>query len=147
MRDLSGSTSTGIPAPGRTADLRKAAGILLFVLAAVFAVGAFTDSPLIRPVLKVTCHRLPERTFSWSPGLCARCTFFWLGMLAAAPLIYFRKLPGSITAGLIMIAPLVIDGSLQFAGFYQSTNAIRLITGLLAGSGICVLFEAGGRVN
>ncbi len=129
------------------ADLRKPASLLLFLLAAVFTAGAFTDSALIRPLLKLTCHRLPERSFQWAPGLCARCTFFWAGMAVSAPLMYFRKLPGSLVAGLFMIAPLVIDGTLQFAGFYQSSNPVRLITGLLAGTGISVLFEAGLKTD
>lgn len=64
-------------------------------------------------------------------------------MAAALPLMYFRKLPGSVLAGLLMVAPLVIDGSLQYAGFYGSTNAVRLVTGFMAGTGICVLLEAG----
>lgn len=129
------------------ADLRKPAAILLFLIAAVFTAGAFTDSPAVRPLLGLTCHRLPERSFDWAPGLCARCTFFWVGMTAALPFMYFGKLPGSLLAGLLMVAPLVIDGTLQFAGFYQSTNLIRLITGFLAGTGICVLFEAGMRTD
>lgn len=125
------------------ADLRKTSSLLLFLLAAVFSAGAFTDIPFLTPLLKLTCHRLPERSYSWAPGLCARCTFFWTGMLFSTPLMYFRKLPGSVALGLFMIAPLIIDGSLQFVGLYQSTNPIRLVTGVLAGSGICVLFEAG----
>jgi uncharacterized membrane protein len=113
----------------------------------VFTAGAFTDSHVLRPLLKLTCHRLPERSFDWAPGLCARCTFFWIGMTVALPLMYFRKLPGSLAAGLLMVAPLVIDGSLQFAGFYHSTNLVRLITGFMAGIGICILFEAGIRTD
>jgi uncharacterized membrane protein len=136
-----------MPIPGRTADLRRTASLLLFLTAAVFTAGAVTDAPLVRPLLKLTCHRLPERSFSWAPGLCARCTFFWTGVLVSSALMFFRKLPGSLAAGLFMIAPLVVDGSLQFAGFYQSTNTVRLITGLLAGTGVCLLFEAGIRTE
>ncbi len=90
---------------------------------------------------------MPERSFSWAPGLCARCTSFWLGMAFSAVLLFFRKLPGSIAAGLLMMVPLVLDGTLQFAGFYQSTNLARLITGFLAGAGISVLFEAGLKTD
>lgn len=45
------------------------------------------------------------------------------------------------------MVPLVLDGTLQFAGFYQSTNLARLITGFLAGAGISVLFEAGLKTD
>ncbi len=68
-------------------------------------------------------------------------------MVLSLPFMYFRKLPGSLTAGLIMIAPLVIDGTLQYIGLHQSTNWIRLVTGLLAGTGICVLLESGARTG
>ena len=68
-------------------------------------------------------------------------------MTVALPFMYFGKLPGSLMAGLLMVAPLVIDGTLQDGGLYQSTNLIRLLTGFLAGTGICVLFEAGIRTD
>lgn len=120
---------------------------MLFAMAGVFTAGAFTDWEPLKPLLRMTCHRLPERSWSWAPGLCARCTFFWIGMTLSLPFMYFRKLPGSVKAGLMMIAPLVLDGTLQYAGLYQSTNWIRLITGLLAGTGICVLLESGARTG
>jgi uncharacterized membrane protein len=66
-------------------------------------------------------------------------------MVAAVPFIWFSKLPGSLTAGALMILPLIADGSLQFAGLYESTNFVRMLTGFLAGTGVCVVFEAGIR--
>lgn len=132
--------------PGRTAELRKTALLLLFLLAAVFTAGAFLDPPLLSPLLKLTCHRLPERSYSWTPGLCARCTFFWMGILACIPLMHLRKLPGSLALGLWLITPLILDGSLQFIGLYESTNLLRMLSGLLAGAGVCTLFESGVKV-
>jgi len=61
--------------------------------------------------------------------------------------MHFRKLPGYLSAGLLFIAPLVLDGSLQFAGLYESTNVLRMITGFLAGAGVCILFESGVKVH
>lgn len=119
----------------------------MFIIALIFTFGAFTDAGFIRPLLKMTCHRLPERSFSWAPGLCARCTFFWIGILASSPLMFFRKLPGSAAAGLLLVLPLVLDGSLQFIGLYESTNILRLSTGLAAGTGLCMLLDSGIRVH
>ncbi|PIE52907.1 hypothetical protein CSA37_04495 [Candidatus Fermentibacteria bacterium] len=125
--------------------MRKTASISLMALSGLFAAGAFLDPPFLTPLLKLTCHRLPERSFLWTPGLCARCSFFWAGLFFASVLMLFRKLPGRLVAGLLVISPLVVDGLLQFAGFYESTNAVRLITGALAGLGTGIVFESGAE--
>jgi uncharacterized membrane protein len=125
--------------------MRRVASLLLILVSAVFVMGAFVDPPFLRSVLKLSCHRLPERSFRLAPGLCARCTFFWTGVLASSLLMPFRKLPASITKGCLLLVPMIADGLLQFLGFYESTNFIRLITGLMGGAGICILLEGGGR--
>jgi len=129
------------------ADMRKAASLTLFAIAGLFTFGALSDAGFVRPLLATTCHRLPERSFPWAPGLCARCTFFWTGILLCSPLMFFRKLPGSISGGLLLILPLAVDGSLQYLGLYESTNILRLITGLTAGAGLCILLESGVQVH
>ena len=123
------------------ADLRKTGSILLILIGATFVFGAFVNPPALRPLLGMTCHRLPERSFSWAPGLCARCTFFWVGVLLSSLLMLIRKLPGSLLVGLLFIAPMVLDGSFQFIGLYESTNIIRLLTGFMGGAGLCILLE------
>ncbi|MCK5786561.1 MAG: DUF2085 domain-containing protein [Candidatus Sabulitectum sp.] len=125
------------------ADLRKTGSILLFLIGATFVFGAFVNPPALRPLLGMTCHRLPERSFFWAPGLCARCTFFWVGVLLSSFLMLFKKLPGSLLAGLLFIAPMALDGSFQFIGLYESTNIIRLLTGFMGGAGLCILLEGG----
>jgi len=122
-------------------NLRKAGSGLLITIGAFFVFGAFVNPPFIRPLLSLTCHRLPSRSFNWAPGLCARCTFFWIGVLLSSALMFFKKLPGSVLTGLLLILPMALDGSLQFIGFYESTNIMRLLTGFLGGAGLCVLLE------
>ncbi len=61
-------------------------------------------------------------------------------MLSSA-LMFFKKLPGSVFTGLLLILPMALDGSLQFIGLYESTNIMRLFTGFLGGAGLCVLLE------
>lgn len=129
--------------PGLMVNLRQTGSILLITIGAVFVFGAFANPPFLRPLLGITCHRLPERSFTWAPGLCARCTFFWVGTFFASLLMLFRKLPGSICIGLLMIAPMALDGSFQFMGLYESTNLMRLLTGFLGGTGFCILLESG----
>jgi uncharacterized membrane protein len=122
-------------------NLRKAGSGLLITIGAIFVFGAFVNPPFIRPLLSLTCHRLPSRSFEWAPGLCARCTFFWIGILFSSTLMLFKKLPGSVLTGLLLILPMALDGSLQFIGLYESTNIMRLLTGFLGGAGLCVLLE------
>ncbi len=124
-------------------NLRKTGLILLTAIGAVFVFGAFFNPPFLRSLLGTTCHRLPERSFSWAPGLCARCTFFWTGVLFSSLLMFFRRFSASITVGLLLIVPMVLDGSLQFIGLYESTNIMRLLTGFLGGTGLCILLEGG----
>jgi len=125
--------------------MRKIGSILLAVVSAFFVLGAFSDLPFFQPVLGLSCHRLPERSFSWAAGLCARCTFFWIGVLSSSLLMWFRKLPGSMSAGFLLLSPMIADGSMQFLGFYHSTNVIRLLTGFMGGVGMCILLESGGQ--
>lgn len=128
---------------GPTADLHTVAALLLIAISALFVFGALSDDVVLRPLLRISCHRLPQRSFSWAPGLCARCTFFWSGSLAASVLMLFRRLPGSIRAGILMILPLAIDGTVQYFFPYTSTNPVRLVTGAAAGAGMCVFLSAG----
>jgi uncharacterized membrane protein len=120
---------------------REVGSGLLVTIGAVFVFGAFVNPLFIRPLLSLTCHRLPSRSFEWAPGLCARCTFFWIGVLLSSTLMFFRKLPGSVLTGLLLILPMALDGSLQYIGLYESTNLARLLTGFLGGTGLCVLLE------
>lgn len=128
---------------GPMVNLRQTGSILLITIGAVFVFGAFANPPFLRPLLGITCHRLPERSFMWAPGLCARCTFFWVGVLFSSLLMLSRKLPGSIVLGLFLILPMALDGTLQFIGLYESTNLIRMLSGLLGGTGLCILLEDG----
>lgn len=128
------------------------------LLAAIFPAAMFVASlswPVLpragsRPLgsfLSLTCHRLAWRSLHlpWGvSGLCARCTFYWLGL--AVFILLPRVVPGRtlrvLLAGFIMLLPMVIDGALQYAGLYESTNAMRIATGLLGGAGTAVALRA-----
>ncbi len=129
--------------PGQMVNLRKIAAVILMLIGGTFVLGAFINPPFLRPLLGMTCHRLPHRSFIWAPGLCARCSFFWIGILASSIFMFFKRIPGTIYLGLLLIAPMVMDGSFQLIGLYESTNIIRLLTGLSAGIGLCMFFESG----
>ncbi len=124
------------------AGFRPWAGAALGLICLVYLVGALFDPPFMRPLMKLSCHRIPRRSlvFPWgTAGQCARCTGFWVGALAVAVVMLFRRVPGSMRLGLLLTVPMIADGFLQYAGLYESTNPARLATGFLAGAGLGVL--------
>ena len=86
------------------------------------------------------CHCRPDRSFFWHGRqfpVCARCTGELIGFLAA--------IPGGIFLGfhpvwsLLMLLPLIVDGTVQLKTAYESTNLRRVITGFLFGYGLVTL--------
>lgn len=86
---------------------------------------------------KTGCHQRADRSFfikGYQMPVCARCFGVALGYLAAIPgffLFGLSKLISIAGAG-----ALFTDWFLQAAGFKESTNRRRLITGILGGYGI-----------
>lgn len=85
------------------------------------------------------CHRMPSRTIWISEipmGLCSRCSGIYLSLLSTLFLsfiqqdVFKRK---NLKYAIVLLLPLIIDGTLQFIGPYTSSNIIRLTTGLLFG--------------
>ena len=85
------------------------------------------------------CHGIPERCLHiWGVPMpiCARCTAIYAGM--AASLVVFFLLPrmSEFAARVVLfiaVVPLALDGLTQLARLRQSTNGLRLATGLVAG--------------
>lgn len=88
------------------------------------------------------CHRMPSRTLWISDipmGLCSRCSGIYLSLFLMLIMSFIKPNCFNIKylyASLVLLLPLIIDGTLQLLGFYVSNNTIRLITGLLFGSSI-----------
>jgi uncharacterized membrane protein len=96
------------------------------------------------------CHRLPERSFTICGKqlpVCARCTGFYSGTLAGIfipfmlPILLILSNVSIFLLAIILTFPMAIDGTLQRISTYQSTNLIRLITGLLCGVGLGVVIN------
>jgi uncharacterized membrane protein len=78
--------------------------------------------------------------YAYKLGVCARDTAIFLGLLFA-PLIYFLlkskiKSTPHILIAFLFLVPMGLDGVGQLIGLWESTNLIRLMTGLIAGLGI-----------
>lgn len=87
------------------------------------------------------CHRRTDRSFyikGEQMPICARCTGELVGMIVAL-LTCFLYRP-SILVTLILMIPMVVDGFTQLLTSYESNNIKRVITGLLFGYAIVMLF-------
>jgi len=90
------------------------------------------------------CHQKAERSFFVNGNqmpFCSRCTAIWLGLAFGLGFMTFYQIQLNekflfvIIAGII---PLAVDGVGQLFGFWESTNLVRVITGLLTGT-VCGL--------
>lgn len=93
------------------------------------------------------CHQLPQRTFFYGHGalpLCARCTGIYVGLLAGFfYLVAVNRKHESgfppwwaLGFGAVGLGLMGLDGVTSYLGWRPTTNEIRLITGLLAGSAL-----------
>lgn len=86
------------------------------------------------------CHQLPERSlelFGQYMPICSRDTGLVAGVFFAC-LLSFRssRLPHilkSSALAILSVIPIGIDGMMQLLGFWESTDPIRLATGLISG--------------
>lgn len=93
------------------------------------------------------CHRKPERSFfikGHQFPVCSRCTGFYLGAIVYIIYNNFYFINYNFTLLLIafmMMIPMAIDGGTQFLGYRESSNTLRLITGLLGGVSIVIIIK------
>ena len=92
-----------------------------------------------RLAFRLLCHGIEERClalFGVPMPLCARCVAIYVGLLAglalfvALPFVRERVLR---PVAFLAVTPLAIDGLTQLAGLRESTNLLRISTGLIAG--------------
>jgi len=93
--------------------------------------------------LYVFCHGIPDRCFTirgHAFPICARCTGLLIG-IAAGFLVPATQSLGLIAAtGLasLLVAPVLVDGLTQLAERRESTNPLRLVTGVIGGLGLAI---------
>ena len=131
------------------------AGMLLSAAICTWAVsrGASMDWRLLfRPF----CHGIVSRCFLlWGAPMpiCARCTGIYLGLFAGLTIFLLLGRTGRIafptSALFVSIAPLALDGVSQALRLRESTNELRIVTGLIAGVAFAlwalILVDRNGR--
>lgn len=96
------------------------------------------------------CHQLPERSLTYGGRalpVCARDTGLFIGFTVGtlALLLAYGALPRrypdwpKLAILFLFIVPTVADALSSYAGLRESTNALRLATGSLAGAGLAAL--------
>jgi len=90
------------------------------------------------------CHQIPSRSLfllGHQFPVCARDMGVYWGMLIGGIFLPFlmksetKRIP-PISIFVLLILPLAIDGTTQLLGWRESTNEIRIVTGLIAGVAI-----------
>lgn len=80
----------------------------------------------------VFCHRERNRCITflgYTSPVCARCLGVYLGLIPSLFLFLFNlSIPFPLF--IFLLSPLFIDGFTQLNGFRESTNVIRLLTGI-----------------
>ena len=98
-------------------------------------------------VFDYICHRKPERSFFYKGHqfpVCARCTGFYISGIASIILLKFYPVPytlNTLLIGILLLMPCAIDGFSQLFEMRESNNMLRLITGLLGGVGLILIYE------
>ncbi|MBN2066488.1 MAG: DUF2085 domain-containing protein [Candidatus Thermoplasmatota archaeon] len=86
------------------------------------------------------CHQIAERSLFINGNqmpFCSRCTAIWFGFMIGLGivLLYTIELDEKILVLILFgIIPLAVDGVGQQLQLWQSTNSIRVATGLLTGT-------------
>ena len=100
------------------------------------AMGASTQWRLL---FRIMCHGRPERSLAIADvamPICARCVGIYAGLLAGLAafwLIPYLRESVVRPFALAAVVPLAIDGLTQLAGLRESTNELRIATGIVAG--------------
>lgn len=92
------------------------------------------------------CHQKSERSFFLNENqmpFCSRCTAIWVGITAGLIVMIFYKIELNkyfMFLILLCFVPIGVDGIGQLVGFWESSNIIRVITGLIIGIpiGFCI---------
>ncbi len=88
------------------------------------------------------CHQIASRSYFLNGNqlpFCSRDLGIFLGLASGFGLVAFRKIKIKPWLALAGLAPIAIDGGLQLVTSYESTNPLRLATGILAGVALALL--------
>ena len=128
-------------------NTRIVAAVIAFISSAILGASvlctwaiAHGASMRWRLLFRALCHGIPERCLElWSVPMpiCARCTAIYVGLIAGIVLFILMPHIQALAARrmlAIAVVPMFLDGITQLAMLRESTNPLRIETGLLAGA-------------
>lgn len=92
----------------------------------------------------VYCHQAADRSFFLNDNqmpFCSRDVGLFLGMLGGMLAVVLLRLTLPLWMAIALIMPMAFDSSLQLLTAYESSNGLRVITGILAGVGISLILS------
>ncbi|HIH02187.1 TPA: DUF2085 domain-containing protein [Thermoplasmata archaeon] len=88
------------------------------------------------------CHQLAERSYFLNGNqmpFCARDLGLFVGLMIGFGIATFLSVQINPVLLLFGLAPMGIDGGVQLVTEYESTNPLRLATGIVAGAALALL--------
>lgn len=86
------------------------------------------------------CHHLPTRCIfikTSNMALCSRCFSIYTSLLISGVFFFYHRTSRiNWEISLLLTLPCWVDGLTQYFGLRESSNSLRIITGLLAGAGL-----------
>ena len=85
------------------------------------------------------CHQKAERSFFLNDNqmpFCSRCSAIWIGLVIGLGILIFYTIvldEKFLYLILLSFIPIGVDGVGQLIGLWESTNGIRVITGVIVG--------------
>jgi uncharacterized membrane protein len=130
---------------GLKRDTKIAAAVFLAIPIVILTAASMTTLAIAhgasmqwRLLFRLMCHGIPRRclTIAGAPmPICARCVGIYIGLVAgllAFPLVPRVRERLLRIAVFVATAPLAIDGITQAFGLRESSNPLRLATGITA---------------
>ena len=114
--------------------------LLLFIFGAISApylsyLGEGEIAEYIYGFYGISCHQIPSRSFfilEHQIAICARCLSFFSSMLVFGLLLSLKNIrPLNRKVAFLVALPMLVDVLLQTLGIKESTNLLRVTTGIL----------------
>jgi uncharacterized membrane protein len=90
------------------------------------------------------CHQLASRSYYLNGNempFCARDLGIFVGLAIGMALAIVTKARPPFVLLILGLVPMALDGGIQLLTSYESTNPIRLLTGILAGASVAFLIH------
>jgi uncharacterized membrane protein len=90
------------------------------------------------------CHQIASRSYYLNGNempFCARDLGIFVGLVAGMALGTITQIKPRWYLVMLGFLPMVLDGGWQLVGDYESTNEVRLLTGILAGTAASLLLH------